>query len=495
MNKFLFIIFSIFTLVHSSIIWTPDELAKYINENYELGATLLFDDKSYITDEHRGKINVMMNRIVNQNDVFVYGIFLDEINLNSYRIDVFFEKVVEALKVPEYVDKKKLIVVSVAFTNQQFSLRVGEIENKNLNNNDAAKIVNNGLKSFSRLNYSKGVYEIFEALEQFYFSFPTMYFLLLILVWIIIFLIAGLKFRNKYKDIKKLPFFLYTKEERKLYDTYYNFFQALRDNPNMIDTHCLICFKPLQENKSKETNNGIQSNLISDKNITVCDFKHALHYECIQRWQNASQLNDCPICLEEISRQDFSNYAVSLKEKILAIQHDFYPDVEKFYNLANNDYWYEWVNNIIKNERIMYKLPKLREIEEQRNKEEEEKKRKREEETKRIMEDIKKREEERKAEEEKRKNDPNYIPPTTTTTTTNPTSTTSYSSTKLSSNQNTNSNSSQRSALDILLTPNNNHRHHHHPLRHPPQKSHKSGFSFKFGGFGGKKSGGAFGGW
>ena len=35
----------------------------------------------------------------------------------------------------------------------------------------------------------------------------------------------------------------------------------------MIDTHCLICFKPLQENKSKETNNGIQSNLISDKNI------------------------------------------------------------------------------------------------------------------------------------------------------------------------------------------------------------------------------------
>ena len=118
-----------------------------------------------------------------------------------------------------------------------------------------------------------------------------------------------------------------------------------------------------------------------------------------------------------------------------------------------------------------------------------------EEETKRIMEDIKKREEERKAEEEKRKNDPNYIPPTTTTTTTNPTSTTSYSSTKLSSNQNTNSNSSQRSALDILLTPNNNHRHHHHPLRHPPPKSHKSGFSFKFGGFGGKKSGGAFGGW
>ena len=44
----------------------------------------------------------------------------------------------------------------------------------------------------------------------------------------------------------------YTKEERKLYDTYYNFFQALRDNPNMIDTHCLICFKHLQENKSKE---------------------------------------------------------------------------------------------------------------------------------------------------------------------------------------------------------------------------------------------------
>ena len=127
MNKFLFIIFSIFTLVHSSIIWTPDELAKYINENYELGVTLLFDDKSYITDEHREKINAIMKRITNQNDVFVYGIFLDEINLNSYRIDVFFEKVVEALKVPEYVDKKKLIVVSVAFTNQKFSLRVGEI--------------------------------------------------------------------------------------------------------------------------------------------------------------------------------------------------------------------------------------------------------------------------------------------------------------------------------------------------------------------------------
>ena len=107
MNKFLFIIFSIFTLVHSSIIWTPDELAKYINENYELGDTLLFDDKSYITDEHREKINAIMKRITNQNDVFVYGIFLDEINLNSYRIDVFFEKVVEALKVPEYVDKKK----------------------------------------------------------------------------------------------------------------------------------------------------------------------------------------------------------------------------------------------------------------------------------------------------------------------------------------------------------------------------------------------------
>ncbi len=75
MNKFLFIIFSIFTLVHSSIIWTPDELAKYINENYELGVTLLFDDKSYITDEHREKINAIMKRITNQKDVFVYGIF------------------------------------------------------------------------------------------------------------------------------------------------------------------------------------------------------------------------------------------------------------------------------------------------------------------------------------------------------------------------------------------------------------------------------------
>ena len=97
MNKFLFIIFSIFTLVHSSIIWTPDELAKYINENYELGDTLLFDDKSYITDEHREKINAIMKRITNQNDVFVYGIFLDEINLNSYRIDVFFERMVMPL--------------------------------------------------------------------------------------------------------------------------------------------------------------------------------------------------------------------------------------------------------------------------------------------------------------------------------------------------------------------------------------------------------------
>ena len=493
MNKILFIILSIFILVQSSTVWTPEDLAKYINEHYELGLTFLFDEQSYITDEHKEKINAIMKRITNQNDVFVYGIVVDELNLNSYRVDVFFEKFVEKLKVPEYVDKKKLIVVSVAFTNRQFALRVGETENKNLNNYDASKIVNNGIKSFSNQKYSKGVYQIFEALEHFYFSFPTMYFLLLIFVWIIIFLITAYKFSSKYREIKRMTFFLYTKEERKLYDTYYNFFQALRDNPNMIDSHCLICFKPLQVNKSKETNNGIKSNLISDKNITVCDFKHALHYECLQRWQNASQLNDCPICLEEISRQDFSNYAVSLKEKILAIQHDFYPDVEKFYNLANNDYWYEWVSYRIKNEKIMYKLPKVREIEEQRRVEEEERKKKQEEETKRIMEDIKKREEERKAEEERRKNDPNYIPPTTTTAATTTSTTTSDSSTKLTSN-NTNSNSTQRSALDILLTPNNHH-HHHRPLRHPPPKSHKSNFSFKFGGFGGKKSGGAFGGW
>lgn len=451
MNKIQFII-SIFVLLQgfrTSIVWTPNELAKYINENYVLGSTFLFDENSDIQKYHREKINDIMYMITELNDVFVYGIILGEVNLNNYDFDVFIEQFIEALTVPDYVDKNKLIVISVAFVNKRFALRVGEIENIHLNNQKAAKILQAGT-SYLRYDRSKGIFKIFLSLRTFYFPSPMLITFPFVLIWFFVFSFVGLWFRLKYRDIIGMPFFLYTKEEREQFEIYSQFFKALRDDPNIIDTHCLICFKPLRENdNTQETTNGIEYKLISDKNIIVCDFKHALHYECLQRWQKASKSNECPICLEEISRTDLINDATSLKEKLFAIQYDFYPKVETFYHLTNNVHWTKWASAYETNENIKYKIPKLKEIKEQRRIEEEEEKRKKEEERR-------KKEEERKAEEERKKNFKN---------------------------------------LDAILEIYDAcyHQNNRHPQRKPASKKNKP--KTKYGGFGGKKSGGAHGGW
>jgi DNA-directed RNA polymerase subunit RPC12/RpoP len=57
---------------------------------------------------------------------------------------------------------------------------------------------------------------------------------------------------------------------------------------DIIDTHCSICRKSLEENSAYNENTKSGSEI----KTSMCN--HTLHYECIRRWLNNN--NRCPNC-------------------------------------------------------------------------------------------------------------------------------------------------------------------------------------------------------
>ena len=494
-------------LLHSSLgevrEWTASALAKTINESEEIrpGYTFIFDELGFLTLIHKSKVNEIIQKISAQREVYTYIFLIGKMDLNSClgEIELFSDKLREEIKVPSDLDKEKMLLIVIDFEHRLFSIQVGEKENKNMSNKDAANIIHAGTSSFKQYAYSKGVYEIIEELNDFYFSFPTKTFIFLTIVWIIIFALILKVYFNKRKSILKMPYWFFTEEERHKLDIIADFFVKLDTNPNLLDTHCLLCFHPLQKNAteitvSDDTPNDIRNQMITEQqnsnSITVCDFKHALHFECLEKWQKAANSSECPICLQEISKdlivgKDF--YDSKIRERLLSLQYDMIPNIGRFWSISYSD-WNDWgiydFLGCTGKEEIVKKVPELKKIEEERLKRKQEEwerelKRKKKEEEEKIKKE-KEIEEMIKEEDEKREKDPNYIP--------NDDYYHYYYHPRRY----------HGSLFHFRFGP-PPHRPSHSSHYSPSQPSHGPSFSGysgpKFGGFGGGSSGGASGGW
>ena len=137
-----------------------------------------------------------------------------------------------------------------------------------------------------------------------------------------------------------LHYWLFTSDERARLNFIVSFILKLQYNRYILTTHCLICYKPLenelntpllQENDS-EIQTGLIVNTRNENSVNTCDFKHTLHYKCLEKWKKASHIEECPICLQEISSEIKDNE--DLIERILAIQYDLFPNIAKLTNFT-----------------------------------------------------------------------------------------------------------------------------------------------------------------
>ena len=101
------------------------------------------------------------------------------------------------MNLPNFIDRNNLLAVVVDRTNQLFALKVEKKKNKELNNDSADTIISNGKSAFIKKQYAQGLIDIFNTLNDFYFTFPTEWFLILALFWTIIFSISTYSFYKK----------------------------------------------------------------------------------------------------------------------------------------------------------------------------------------------------------------------------------------------------------------------------------------------------------
>ena len=477
--------------------WKASDLAKIINESEEIkpGYTFIFDELGFLTLNHRIKVNEIIKKICDQREVYTYIFLIGKMDLNSCLSDIelFSVKLREEIKVPSDLDKEKMLLIVIDFEHRLFSIQVGEKENKNMSNKDAANIIHAGTSSFKQYAYSKGVYEIIEELNDFYFSFPTKTFIFLNIVWTFIFALFFKRYYLDSEDILKMPYWFFTEDERHKLDIIADFFVKIKNNPELLDSHCLLCFHPLQKNTAEitvtdDTPNDIRNQMITEhqnsNSITVCDFQHALHFDCLDKWQKAANSSECPICLQEISKDlvvGKNYFDCTIRERLLSLQYDMIPNIGKLRYIYYSD-WNEWTYSY-DNEKIVKKVPELKRIEQERLKKEQEDREKAQQRKKKEEEEAMKKEKEIEEminrEDEKREKDPNYIPIS------------DYYKYYYQPRR------YNGSTFHFRFGPPPHHPSHSH--NSPPHSSHGpvfSGYSGpKYGGFGGGRSGGASGGW
>ena len=202
MQKVIFILLPIlYPLVYSSSKWTSNALAQYLNEQVQSTyyTVFLFDDSNIISKEFRNQITQLMGRVADEKNCTLFYFFLNELNLSQDEgdIEVFTNTLIIKMNLPNFIDRNNLLAVVVDRTNQLFAFQVGKKKNKELNNDSADTIISNGKSAFIKKQYAQGLIDIFTALNDFYFTFPTEWFLILVLFWTIIFSISTYSFYKK----------------------------------------------------------------------------------------------------------------------------------------------------------------------------------------------------------------------------------------------------------------------------------------------------------
>ena len=285
-----------------------------------------------------------MKRVSEENNIVLYVLLLNKINLELEQdnLQLYFETLRKEIDLPFDIDKEDIQMMIIAFENKRFSFRIGLNANNLLDNYQAEYIMNTCIPYFQQKQFSEGLHAVFNKLKEFYFPIPIFKFIFVIFIWILIFGLVGFLYFKHKNSIKTWAYWQFTLEERNKLDFITNFFVKVKDNKNLLDTHYLICFKPIHQDNSEsivmkdDTKNDIRNQMISEQqNITVCDFKHTLHFECLDKWQKAAKSSECPICLQEISKEIVD--IVDLKERLLAIQYDLMPKIASFYVIYDDD--------------------------------------------------------------------------------------------------------------------------------------------------------------